>query len=131
MFNNPYLPGYQMPQYQAPKYQAPTQVTRVNGENGAKAYQLPPNSSILLLDESAPVVWLKTTDGAGYPTLSPYDIKPAEPAKQSDQFTALEERITKLEGIINDSNFTGAKRSENAGQYGTDQKRFEHGSKRE
>jgi len=52
------------------------EVVRVNGMNGANAYQLPPNSSILLLDDSAPIVWLKITDGAGYPTLTPYDIVP-------------------------------------------------------
>jgi hypothetical protein len=32
------------------------EVVRVNGRNGAEAYQMAPNSSALLLDESAPVV---------------------------------------------------------------------------
>jgi hypothetical protein len=32
------------------------EVVRVNGRNGAEAYQMAPNSSVLLLDESAPVV---------------------------------------------------------------------------
>lgn len=32
------------------------EVIRVNGRNGANAYQMAPNSSILLLDETAPVV---------------------------------------------------------------------------
>ena len=35
-----------------------------------------PNSSIILLDESAPLIWLKMTDGAGYPTITPYRIEP-------------------------------------------------------
>lgn len=131
MFQNPYLPGYQLPQYQQAQYQPPTQVTRVNGENGAKAYQLPPNSSILLLDESAPVVWLKTTDGAGYPTITPYDIKPVEQKKETDVYSALEERITRLEAKLNESNIANVERVKNAGgQYGTDQKRFEHGAER-
>ncbi len=42
---------------------------------------MPPNSSILLLDETAPIVWLKMTDGAGYPTLNPYDIAPHQDEK--------------------------------------------------
>lgn len=52
----------------------PCSITKVSGENGAKAFGMAPNSSALLLDETAPLVWLKTTDGAGYPTLTPlYD----------------------------------------------------------
>lgn len=52
------------------------EVIRVHGEEGAKAYQMAPNSSILLLDETAPIVWLKTTDGASYPTITGYKIEP-------------------------------------------------------
>ena len=47
------------------------EVIKVNGEPGARAFNMPPNSSVLLLDESAPIVWLKTTDGAGYASLNP------------------------------------------------------------
>ena len=51
------------------------EVIRVNGRAGAEAFQMAPNSQVLLLDETAPIVWLKTTDGAGYPSLIPYDIE--------------------------------------------------------
>ena len=61
--NNPYA-------YIPPRME----VIRVNGENGADAFQLGPNSSVLLLDETAPIVWLVQTDGAGYKTKTPYDI---------------------------------------------------------
>ena len=54
------------------------EVVRVNGKNGADAYQMAPNSSVLLLDETAPVIWLKTTDGASYPTITGYKITPLE-----------------------------------------------------
>ena len=95
-------------QYQRPKQE----VIRVNGENGAKAYQLMPNSSILLLDETAPIVWLKTTDGAGYPTITGYTISPLE-SKPDTDISALETIIEKLERMIADgaskSNFTNAK----------------------
>ena len=58
-----------------------SEIVKVNGENGARAYQLAPNSSSLLLDESAPIVWLVQSDGAGYRTITPYIITPyqAEP----------------------------------------------------
>ena len=72
---NQYVPSYMQPPQRM-------EIVRVNGENGARAYQLPPNSSALLLDESAPLVWLIQTDGAGYKTATPYTIAPyqAQPA---------------------------------------------------
>ena len=95
MYNNPYN-IYQNYQIQGQK----TEVVRVNGKNGADAYQLSPNSSILLLDETAPIVWLKTTDGAGYPTVTPYSITPYQPEPEPD-FKSLENRIAKLEATLN------------------------------
>lgn len=94
---NPF--GYNMPQvYQAPAAQQ--QVTRVNGENGARAYSLGANSSALLLDESGLMVWLVTSDGAGYKTVAAYDIVPHQ-VPQAPDYGNLEERIKKLEEKIN------------------------------
>lgn len=103
-FNNPYMNPYGMNGYgqiQTPVMQVPgVQVTKVSGENGARAYQMGPNSSALLLDESGLMVWLCTTDGAGYKTVSAYDITPHQSTPAPD-FGSLETRITKLEEIIN------------------------------
>lgn len=79
------------------------EVVRVNGRNGADAYQMAPNSSVLLLDETAPIVWLKTTDGASYPSITGYKITPIEtqPVMMVDEnYSKLEERITRLEGML-------------------------------
>lgn len=76
------------------------EIVRVNGEGGAMAYGLPPNSSALLLDENAPLVWLVQTDGAGYKTTRAYKIEPYQAECQTDTKT-LEERIKRLEDIIN------------------------------
>ena len=95
-FQNPYLNPYGM---QQPIVQ-PTQVVRVSGENGARAYGLGANSSALLLDESGLMVWLVTTDGAGYKTVSAYDITPHQVASAPD-LGSLENRIAKLEEIVN------------------------------
>ena len=84
------------PYIQQPK----VDIVRVNGENGAKAYQMPPNSNILLLDESAPIVWLVQTDGAGYKTTTPYKITPFKPEPPVD-VKSLEDRIKKLEELVN------------------------------
>lgn len=97
-------------------YQANRQeVVRVNGQNGANAYMLPPNSSILLLDETAPIIWLKTTDGAGYPTLTPYKIEPYV------EKNPLEERIARLEELVYEQQSNATK--SNSRQKSADDKR--------
>lgn len=78
------------------------QICRVNGENGARAYQMAPNSSALLLDENAPIVWLAQTDGAGYKTVAAYEIKPYEP-KPAPDLDDIVTRLTRLEEKINES----------------------------
>ena len=76
------------------------EIVKVNGENGATAFAMPPNSSVLMLDENEPIVWLAQTDGAGYKTVKPYKIEPFTKEVQPDA-RSLEERIKKLEDIIN------------------------------
>lgn len=97
-YQNPYLNPYGMQPMQPVIQQ--TQVIRVNGENGARAFSLGANSSALLLDESGLLVWLVTSDGAGYKTVSAYDITPHQQAPAPD-FNSLEGRIKRLEDIIN------------------------------
>lgn len=94
-----YNPQPQMPQI-APAYAQRSEVIRVNGRNGAEAYSIGPNSSALLLDESGTLVWLVTTDGAGYKTVAPYDIAPHKAAEAPD-FVSLEKRISVLEERLN------------------------------
>ena len=85
-------------------------VVEVTGRSGAEAYHLGPDSSALLLDTTAPIVWLVKTDGAGYKTLVPYDISPHE---EENPYKSLEERIAKLEETINaKSNTTDVKRKQ-------------------
>lgn len=80
------------------------EVIRVNGRQGAEAYQMAPNSSVLLLDENAPIVWLKTTDGASYPTVTGYQISLM---KESNPYSDLEDRIKRLEEVLNDKSNVG------------------------
>ncbi len=104
MYNNPYQPYINsfMPQRQ--------EVVRVNGRNGANAYQMAPNSSILLLDETAPVIWLKTTDGASYPTITGYTITPLEEELSKDNtYAELENRIAKLEEVVKNNEKSNVK----------------------
>ena len=63
---------------------------------GAKAFKMGPNSTNLLLDENAPIVWLVQTDGGGYLTATLFSITPYQPPTPVD-LNSLEERISKLE----------------------------------
>ena len=106
---NPYL-GMQRPYQQQPKQE----VVKVNGENGARAFPLGANSSALLLDESGVIVWLVTTDGAGYKTVAPFDISPHE-AAPAPNYNDLEQRISALERMMNNGtsgNSSDAQRTE-------------------
>ncbi len=86
-------------------------IVRVNGENGANAFQMGPNSKILLLDEHEPIVWLVQTDGAGYKTVKPYNVTPRE-VPPPVNINSLEERIAALEEKINvKSNSRGANKA--------------------
>ena len=85
---NPYgnIPGYQnfqpfnfTPQ---PTPQNPVQqqqgLIKVSGIDGAKAYQMPPNAAIALFHESEDIFYVKTTDGAGFPTIRAFRFEPME-----------------------------------------------------
>ena len=95
---NPYY-GYQ-PQMQMPTSQI-QQITKVTGENGARAYAIGPNSSALLLDETAPLVWLVQTDGAGYKTVTPFTITKYVPEPAPD-YKSILDRLTRLEERVNE-----------------------------
>ena len=114
-FINPFGYGQQMQQQymqpgnqQQPAQLPQRQVDRVNGENGARAFALGPYSSAMLLDESGTIVWMVTTDGAGYKTIAPYDILPHK-TKPAPDFSDLESRVKKLEDMI------GGRRNGNTG----------------
>ena len=108
IMNNPYnfVPQLQIPTVPAPQMQ----VVKVSGENGANAFQMGPNSSALLLDETAPIVWFVQTDGAGYKTCTPYDVNPHTPepsieVKMDDRFASIDKRLKTLEeALLDESN---------------------------
>lgn len=73
-------------------------IVKVNGRNGAEAFQMGPNSQVLLLDETAPVLWLASTDGAGYKTVSAFDISPHQDQQQT-MLSSIEQRLARASGL--------------------------------
>ena len=120
MYQNPYQfmgsqaamnPYQSMMQTAAPQMQ----VTKVNGAGGANAFSMGPNSSALLLDASGTMIWAVTTDGAGYKTVVPYDIMPHRNQEQI-AVKSLEDRIKRLEELIDAGHTETDKRGGNAGE---------------
>ena len=85
---------------QTPQPQMEIHVTKVNGRAGADAFNLPPNSDDVVLDMNNPIIYFIQTDGAGYKTVTPYDISIHKEVSQTDQIKSMEERIAKLEEAI-------------------------------
>lgn len=112
-----YVPDYGYAQRSMmPQMPQRYEVLRVNGQNGADTFPMAPHSEALLLDTSAPRIWLKVTDDAGYATCTPYTITPYQPAVPIDTGELLA-RIEKLEGIVNGKSDTSdAKRKKSSGE---------------
>lgn len=92
----------------------PQQVIQVNGKQSVDAIRMSPNSSVLLMDNSAPIVWLCVSDGVGNVTSTAYDIMKHQETPPVDT-KSLEMRVSKLEEIINDqSHVTSSEHSSNA-----------------
>lgn len=105
LFQNQLLQSLnQQPQIQPPQ----RHVTKVNGRAGAEAFSLSPNSDDILLDMNNPMIYFVQTDGAGYKTITAYDISLHKEVDPKDQYKTLEERISRLEEAYRNgkSNFT-------------------------
>ena len=86
-------------------YQAPINLlTRVTGIEGARAYKMPPNSAVPLFDGGEDILYVKFTDGAGFPTirgfrLTEFDVN-AQPVQGDyvthEEFAALSQKMDRL-----------------------------------
>lgn len=86
-YNNPYQ------QYQ--------QLPRVNGLEGAKAYQIMPNCTVALFDANEDVFYVKSADNAGFPSVRMFkfeEIQPQAPNTNSDYVSRkeMEEYVQQL-----------------------------------
>jgi hypothetical protein len=101
MYGNTYLPNYQQRPYQPqfPAMQPQQTLTRVTGMEGAKAYQMAPNSVVALFDGDNDVFYVKSTDGAGFPTIKAFSFAPLETAPAQSEFVTRAE-FEELKGLI-------------------------------
>lgn len=101
-------------QYQPQQIPRKTEIIHVNGQNGAQAFQMLPNSQALLLDDTAPIIWLAQTDGAGYKTVTPYTVTPYQPEPEVN-LKDIDARLRKIEEEMSHakSNATSSKKQPN------------------
>lgn len=109
-YNGGFPATYQpmVPQYQAPVMQTQQQAPQngliwVQGEQAAKSYLVAPNSTVQLWDSEEKVIYLKSADASGMPSMKilDYTIRGGESAQAvpaaeyatKDDLKALEEKI--------------------------------------
>ena len=93
---NPYQPRWQPPQ------QNRMELTKVNGIEGARAYQaqMPPNSTAAVFDANSDVMYIVRTDGAGYPSMiDMFTFTRMEHGTQSGDYVTRKE-FEELKGMI-------------------------------
>lgn len=105
-------------------------VVKVNGRAGAEAFSMGPNSDDILLDLNDPIIWFVQTDGAGYKTITPYDISPHKEVSQTDILQSLDNRIAKLEEVLlNGKSDTSTNAKSSTSTSAADTKRNDAGSR--
>jgi hypothetical protein len=119
--NNPYFPQMQMQMpYMQTAQQAPKhQVLRLKNESAvwAQTQQLQPDSSDIYLRDDGQLIWLAVSDESGNVSVAAFDITPHQDPPAPD-YTVLEDRITKLEGLINGitENLANVKQTESSSE---------------
>lgn len=100
MAQNPYLqPMYQQQTPAIP----PQQIITAKGKPSIDTLKMSPNSSVLIADETQPIIWKCVSDGLGNVSAEAWDITPHKDEAQKEQenmlitINQLNERLTRLE----------------------------------
>ena len=80
--------------YYTPNMLPAQQILQASGKASIDAIRMSPNSSVLVLDTTAPLVWLCVSDGLGNVTATPYEITPYKEAPPED---SIEKRLAAVE----------------------------------
>ena len=99
-----YQPMYQPQPIQAPQQNQQTGLIWVQGESAAKSYMVAPGSTVQLWDSEEKVIYLKSADASGMPSMKilDYTIRGEEAAKDAleyvtrKDFDELAEKVKEL-----------------------------------
>lgn len=102
----PYPPMQAQAPQAAPQPQQSGGFLWVQGEAGAKAFQLAPGQSVMLLDSERPSFYLKSADGSGVPSMRTFDYTertaqaPPQNAQQYATRAELEEFKAQIAAMV-------------------------------
>lgn len=123
---NPYQ-QFSNPQQYSPQYsqQQNNSLLRVTGYEGAKAFQMMPNSSVALFDANQDVFYIKSSDAGGFSTIKAYsftEYSPTEKKVESDLVTRseFESKINELKETMKQYEQHIQKSSTDGKQYRSD-----------
>ena len=106
-YNNGFPMAYQPVGYQQPLYQQNTNGQQayqqqnssnliwVQGEAAAKSYPVAPNSSVALWDSEANVIYIKSADGAGMPSMKIVDYTMRDTNARRAEISSQNDFVTK------------------------------------
>lgn len=79
------------------------QILQANGKQSIDALRMMPNSSVLIADSTAPIVWKCVSDGLGNVCAEAFDISPHKSQEQAEKDSlialvqSIDERLKRLE----------------------------------
>lgn len=82
---------------------------RVTGIEGARAYQMLPNSTVALFDGCEDIMYIKSTDGAGFPTIRVFRFEPVDQMQNQqgqvtrEEFDSLRKELENVKQLIRSS----------------------------
>lgn len=111
-YNNSFPIGYQpyYPQQAVQQQQANSSIIWVQGEAGAKSYLVAPNNTVQLWDSDENVIYIKSADASGMPSMKVLDYTIRETSESKNKINNHADFVTKdevakeikrLENLIN------------------------------
>ena len=80
-------------------YLPPQQVLQVDGKTSIDKMRMAPNSSLLALDRTAPIIWFCSSDGIGNVTATPFDFTKHE-EQPEPSVASLQSQLDELKSSI-------------------------------
>lgn len=82
---------------------ASQQLIRVTGIEGARAFQMMPNCAAALFDSSDDIMYIKTTDGAGFGTIRIFNFSELKAQPEPQKAYVTREEFDKLRKELEDA----------------------------
>ena len=86
--------------YNSNPYQQYQQLSRVNGIEGAKAYQIMPGCTVALFDANEDVFYVKSADNAGFSSVRTFKFEEIQPDQKATEFVSRKEMEDYVKQLI-------------------------------